>query len=82
VPGDPATKALRHEVHGRLVPASVTLSAAPGGDESPSPLLSGRLATDASAVAVAYVCERYACRRPVREPEALRSEIDAALAAR
>jgi uncharacterized protein YyaL (SSP411 family) len=79
-PDDPATNALRREVHGRLVPVSVTLTAAPGSDPAGSPLLEGRL--DGGAGALAYVCERYACRQPVSEPDALRSEIDAALAAR
>jgi len=43
------------------------------------PLLAGRAARD---VPTAYVCEHYACREPVTSPDALRAQLDAALAAR
>ena len=80
---DPATRALRAEVVTRLIPASVAVTAAPDagpGRSSPpaTPLLAGR--TEVGGSAAAYVCERYACRAPVTTPEALRAEIDAALA--
>ena len=73
----PATRALRRTVTHRLVPASVTLCA-PDADAS-IPLLAGR---DRRDEPTAYVCEHYTCRTPVTEPEALRAQIDAALAAR
>jgi uncharacterized protein YyaL (SSP411 family) len=73
------TRALRAEVVGRLIPASVAVVAAPDRHVS-TPLLEGR--TDVLGAAAAYVCEGYACRAPVTTPEALRAEIDAALAAR
>jgi uncharacterized protein YyaL (SSP411 family) len=76
-PDAPATRALRAEVTHRLIPASVTVVAT-GADES-MPLLAGR---DARAEPTAYVCEHYACRVPVTQPEALREQLDAALAAR
>jgi uncharacterized protein YyaL (SSP411 family) len=79
-PGADSTRAMQREVFGRLVPASVTLTATAARGADASPLFEGRDATD--GVATAYVCERFACRRPVTDPEALRAEIDAALAAR
>jgi uncharacterized protein len=85
VVGDPdaaATRALRAEVVGRLIPASVALTAAPDRPDgaASTPLLEGR--TGVAGEPAAYVCERYACRAPVTTPEALRAEIDAALTAR
>jgi hypothetical protein len=78
---DPATAALRAEVVGRFIPGSVTLVAAPGAaDTGASPLLADRVAVDGRPTA--YVCEHYACRLPVTDPEALRAEIDGALARR
>ena len=76
--GDDAV--LAREVHGRLIPASVTVHAAPGEGADLTPLLADRPLVDDRPTA--YVCERFACRRPVNEPDALRAEIDAALAAR
>ncbi len=74
----PGLAALRREVLGRLIPNSVTLSAAPGDDGTLSPLLADRPAVDGNATA--YVCERYTCQAPVTTPDALRAELDAALA--
>ncbi|HTK15739.1 MAG TPA: thioredoxin domain-containing protein [Acidimicrobiia bacterium] len=74
---DPHTLALRREVNGRLIPASVTVTAAAADPDVP--LLADRPPGDAP---MAYVCEHYACRRPVTSPTDLRSQLDAALAAR
>jgi uncharacterized protein YyaL (SSP411 family) len=79
-PDDQATRALRREVFGRLVPASVTLTAPADVGARLSPLFEGR--EPANGAPTAYVCERYACRLPVTDPAALRAEIDAALAGR
>jgi len=73
-PSDPRTRALRSEVVGRLVPASVTLVAS-GADET-IPLLTDRPARE---VPTAYVCEHYACREPVTTPVGLRAQLDAVL---
>jgi uncharacterized protein YyaL (SSP411 family) len=72
--------ALRHEVFGRLIPASVAVSAEPGDGADVTPLLADRVLVDGKPTA--YVCEGFACRLPVTSPEALRAEIDAALARR
>jgi len=80
VVGDPAdarTSALRAEVTGRLVPASVTVAASAA--DPALPLLADR---PSRGEPTAYVCEHYACRQPVTAQAALRAQIDAALAAR
>ena len=89
---DPATRALRREVHGRLLPATVTVVASPpatgtsgqdradGTEGATTPLLDGRGLVDGRPTA--YVCEHFACQVPVTDPEALRDQLDAALARR
>ena len=77
---DDGAEALRREVHGRLLPAAVAVTAAPGVGADVSPLLADRALVDGKPTA--YVCEHFACRRPVTSPEDLRAELDAALAAR
>ncbi len=74
---DPRTHSLRREVHGRLLPAAVTLT---GQVSDASPLLEGRDTRD--LVPTAYVCEHYACRKPVTSTEELRAQLDAVLAGR
>jgi uncharacterized protein len=78
-PTDPRTQALRREVTGRLIPASVTLTGT-SGSASGSPLLAGRDAPDGAPTA--YVCEHYACRQPVTEPGDLRAQLDSVLESR
>jgi hypothetical protein len=68
-PDDPRTAALRGEVVRRLLPSAVTLSAPPGLGGDRSPLLADRPLVDGGPAA--YVCERYACQRPVTTPEEL-----------
>jgi hypothetical protein len=77
LPDDPRTRALRREVTSRLIPSSVTVT---GAATATGPLLTDRPQRDGTPTA--YVCEHYACRVPVTEPEALGAQIDAALAAR
>jgi uncharacterized protein YyaL (SSP411 family) len=79
-PDGDCADALRREVSGRLLPASVAVAAAPGAGDELTPLLAGREPVDGRSTA--YVCEHFACRQPVTTPEDLRREIDAALAAR
>jgi len=83
VVGDPADagfRRLREEVRGRLLPAAVAVAARPGHGADLTPLLDRREPVDGRATA--YVCERFACSLPVTDPEALRAQLDAALAAR
>ncbi len=58
---------LAQVVRSRLRPRTV-LAAGPGGD-GPVPLLAGRTPVDGRPAA--YVCERFACQRPVTEPDEL-----------
>jgi uncharacterized protein YyaL (SSP411 family) len=74
---DPATRRLRSEVFGRLLPASVTLT---GTARDDVPLLAGRERRD--GLPTAYVCEHYACRQPVTDAKELREQLDAALEGR
>jgi uncharacterized protein YyaL (SSP411 family) len=81
VVGDPATIGpLRHEVLGRFVPASVTVTAAAGAGATLTPLLADRPLVDGRATA--YLCEEFVCREPVVDAAQLRAQLDAALAAR
>ena len=79
-PDSSDTVALRREVDARLLPASVVIAAAPDAGGEVTPLLADRELVDGKSTA--YVCEHFACRRPVTTPQELRGELDAALAAR
>ena len=70
-PADDATRALLREAWTRFLPRAV-LACAPAGDPSAAetvPLLGGR--SEVNGRPAAYVCERFACKRPVTEPAEL-----------
>jgi hypothetical protein len=78
---DPATTALWRRVVGRFLPGSVVTCARPEREVADlTPLLADRELVDGRATA--YVCEYYACRLPVTDPDALTGQLDDALAAR
>jgi len=70
-PSDGGLLALAREVWSRYLPR-VVMAAGQPGDES-VPLLVGRQSVHGRAAA--YVCERFACRRPVTEPADLAAEL-------
>jgi len=69
-PADPQTAALRAVLDARYAPSEALVIADPA-DPLPAtvPLLEGRTTVDGAPAA--YVCERFACRRPVTEPDEL-----------
>jgi uncharacterized protein YyaL (SSP411 family) len=73
---DPRTGALRDEVvRSRFLPNAVLALGRPGDAEAAEmvPLLRGRTTVDAQPTA--YVCERFACRLPVTQPEQLAEQL-------
>jgi len=71
---DPAARALRDVVDRGYRPfLVVATSSSPDG--SAVPLLTDRVAVDGRPTA--YVCRRFACRRPVTDPEALVEQLAA-----
>jgi len=78
LPDDAGNATLWREVTRRVLPSAVALRAAPGEGAEHSPLLADRPLVDGRATA--YVCERYACQHPVTNPEALRAQLDTAVA--
>jgi uncharacterized protein len=73
-PGDPATAALAAVVRRRFLPGAVTVCAAPGFGADHTPLLADRALVDGRPAA--YVCERFACLRPVTDPADLAAQLD------
>ncbi len=67
-PPGPARAALERVVHGRPRPRLV-LAGGPGEEPTAVPLLADRATVDGRPAA--YVCERFACQRPVTEPDEL-----------
>ena len=67
---DPRTTALRAVVDSRYAPHEAVVVADPADPLFETvPLLAGRTTLD--GVPAAYVCERFACRRPVTDPAEL-----------
>jgi uncharacterized protein len=66
---DPATKALLAVVHAKYLPNKVLMVAKPGEGGANYPLLADRPQIDGKPTV--YVCENYACQRPVTTPEEL-----------
>ena len=66
-PDAPDTGALLAVVNGAYRPNVVTALARPGAVEAGVALLEGRDPVDGRAAA--YVCRRFACRRPVTTPD-------------
>jgi uncharacterized protein YyaL (SSP411 family) len=81
--GDPAapdTQALLNILHQRFLPNTVVALGAPDADPESTrliPLLAERPQMEGRATA--YVCEHFACRRPVNTPEALAEELGGTL---
>jgi uncharacterized protein YyaL (SSP411 family) len=67
-------RAVRARFRPHLVVAGTRTPEGAGEGEGSPPLLHGRTAVDGRAAA--YVCERFACRRPVTEPEELAALLD------
>jgi len=78
-PADSATVALRAEVRRRFLPTAVAVTAAPGTGADLTPLLADRPLVEGKATA--YVCQHFACQRPVTDPATLATQLDAALRA-
>ncbi len=78
--GDPAapdTRTLVEEITGRVFRPNVVLAVGQPGDQHAQqtvPLLRDRETRDGAATA--YVCERFACRLPVTEADALRAQLE------
>jgi uncharacterized protein len=76
--GDPSsegTRRLVEEVWHRFLPNVVLAAGAPGDQRAAEvvPLLAGREPVDGRPAA--YVCERFACQRPVSEPDELAAQL-------
>jgi len=71
---DPATQALADAVREGFHP-TVVYAFGDGADASGIPLLEGR--TPVSGAPAAYICERFACRAPLTDPEAARAAMAA-----
>jgi uncharacterized protein YyaL (SSP411 family) len=76
-PADPGTAALTAEVRRRYLPTAVSVTAPPGTGADLTPLLADRPLVDGKATA--YVCQHFACQRPVTDAAALAAQLDEAL---
>ncbi|HKY74941.1 MAG TPA: thioredoxin domain-containing protein [Acidimicrobiia bacterium] len=75
-PGDPATAELVGEIRRRFMPTAVSVTAPPGTGADLTPLLAERPLVDSRPTA--YVCQHFACQRPVTDPDALATQIEQA----
>jgi hypothetical protein len=68
---------LIRELWSRYLPNAVLAASRPGDDEAARlvPLLAGREPPDGKPAA--YVCERFTCKLPVSDPEALAAQLTA-----
>jgi uncharacterized protein YyaL (SSP411 family) len=73
------TPAMRAEVFGRVLPATVVVSGSDPAAADRTPLLAGRTGLGNGT---AYVCEAGVCRLPVTDATTLRAEVDRVLAGR
>jgi uncharacterized protein YyaL (SSP411 family) len=73
-PADAATAELAAEVRRRFMPTAVAVTAPPGTGADLTPLLADRPLVDGRPTA--YVCQHFACQRPVTEPDALGAQLD------
>ena len=76
-PADAATAELAGEVRRRFLPTAVSVTAPPGTGGDLTPLLADRPLVDGRPTA--YVCQHFACQRPVTEASALAAQLDEAL---
>jgi uncharacterized protein YyaL (SSP411 family) len=75
----PDRDALVDVVRGRVLPASVQVTAPPGIGADLTPLLASRSDGDG---AVAFVCEHFACKLPAPDAETLRAQLDEVVTSR
>jgi uncharacterized protein YyaL (SSP411 family) len=68
---------LEREIAARYLPFAIVLSARAEGQQALARSLPWLAAMASPDGAAAYICRNFACRQPVRTPEALRSELDA-----
>ena len=76
-PSSDQTRTLAAEVTGSVYRPNVVMAVARPGDDRASlmvPLLRERDATNGAPTA--YVCQRFACKLPVTDADALRTELD------
>jgi uncharacterized protein len=73
--GDPEGVAALAAVVREVRRPHLVLAGGPGDERAAVPLMDQRTPVDGRAAA--YVCERFACRRPVTEPDELRALLDA-----
>jgi uncharacterized protein YyaL (SSP411 family) len=73
-PADSGTRSLLSAIRSEFRPNAVLVAAAPGDSNSATiPLLADRALVNGQPTA--YVCENYACRQPVTDPDELKRQL-------